>query len=294
MLVCFALVGCGGQSDGLAGGEARGTDDGASEAGTDGGGDGDSTGASSSESGEDDDGLSGEGLPCDVDEILQLYCRSCHGAAMLAPSPLGSRADLLADSLSQTGVSVGGVAASRLNHPDQPMPPPPGAPVPGAEQEIFAAWVAAGMPTGSCGEDDPLPDPFDVDPTCTSDVWWTQRLDEGSPHMNPGRPCVGCHEDPTAFGIEADEETPATPVGGTLFPTAHEPDDCYGVDGTVEDVYIELSHDDGDVLTIPVNAAGNFLLEPGDVEGFEPPYRVRVVRGELQRVMVDLAPHGDC
>lgn len=239
--------------------------------------------------------VAGEGLPCEVDELLQTHCRSCHGPSMLAPTPLLTRADLLADSLTVPGTPVGEISVSRLDGSGPPMPPPPASAVPADLHELFATWVADGMPAGDCAPAEPEPDPFDVDPTCTSDTWWTEGMFEESPHMDPGRACITCHDDPGVFGGDPGEGGPHFAVGGTLYPTGHEPDDCFGVDGSVEDVYVELSHEDGASVTISINSAGNFYLEPGDLpDGFGPPYLVKVVAGGIERTMADPAEHGDC
>jgi hypothetical protein len=255
--------------------------------------------ADGSESG----GPAGEGLPCDVDRFLRDRCHTCHaGNPMVSATLLRTRDDLLADSLSQPGTSVGAVAAVRLADGAMlPMPPLPASPVPSAERDAFVAWVDAGMPAGDCQPDDE-PDPFDADPVCTSERWWTEGLFESSPHMNPGRACISCHEDPASVGggekgEEEDEEGPTLVLGGTLFPTAHEPDDCYGVDGpaTSGDLWIEVSQPMGPTLMVSVRESGNFYLEPGDVPpGFAPPFLVKVVADGLERPMADPAPHGDC
>jgi hypothetical protein len=106
------------------------------------------------------------------------------------------------------------------------MPPPPNPSVPTAEASAFQAWVSAGMPAGSCVVDGGVPpppdagppDPLDAAPTCTSNAHWTQGT-EGNSDMEPGQACITCH---------LQQGGPGFNVGGTVYPTGHEPDDCDG------------------------------------------------------------------
>lgn len=285
-------LGCGVDSaggDGLDGGDSE-------QAGTD-AGDGGATGATDgadATGGADDSGGGpvGDGLPCEIEEIIQQSCRSCHGPSNLAPSPMMTREDMLADSLTMPGVSLGEASLARIESADQPMPPPPASALTPEAHDLFAAWIDAGMPAGDCTPDDTPPDPFDADPTCTSDTWWESGLFTESPDMNPGRACIACHTDPGAFGGDPGEQGPPFAAAGTVYPTGHEPDDCFGVD--LPDIWVELQGANGGTARRAVLGSGNFFFEPGDVEGLSEPYQVKVIAGELERVMVDPAPHGDC
>jgi len=83
-----------------------------------------------------------------------------------------------------------------------------------------------GAPGGGSGQDGGAgpppdagpPDPLGAAPTCTSGTTWTHGT-RGSPEMEPGHACVTCH---------AQQGGPAFDVGGTVYPTGHEPDDCDG------------------------------------------------------------------
>lgn len=87
-----------------------------------------------------------------------------------------------------------------------------------------------------------------VDPyACSSGTEWTGG-DRESPDMHPGVACIDCHS--------ARGERPVT-VGGTVYPQAHEPDDCNGSIG----VTVELTDSRGEVFTMTTNRAGNFLLD---------------------------------
>ena len=66
------------------------------------------------------------------------------------------------------------------------------------------------------------PDPFSVAPACTSGKMWTGGTD-GSGSMQPGvYACINCHK-------SSGGEAPQFKIAGTLYPTAHEPDQCNGV-----------------------------------------------------------------
>ena len=71
-----------------------------------------------------------------------------------------------------------------------------------------------------------------------------RRADEGRRGSHaaaaapPGRACVSCHD------MQDGEDVPAFAIGGTVFPTVHEPDECYGVDGEDdEDMFRRLLGD---------------------------------------------------
>ncbi|MFO0725582.1 MAG: carboxypeptidase-like regulatory domain-containing protein [Myxococcota bacterium] len=97
--------------------------------------------------------------------------------------------------------------------------------------------------------------------------------------MTPGEACIACHLRRGAVG--------SIRVAGTVYPSAHEPDDCHGASqATVElyDLAGQLS------LRMSSNAAGNFQANAS------PPasYTARVTLGG--RVATTQGPHsgGDC
>lgn len=205
--------------------------------------------------------------------------------------------DLRAPSLTQPGRIVAEVAVDRMRDAERPMPPTPSPRVDEGVIADWAAWVLAGTPASGCDDElEPTPDPFDVPPTCTSDEFWTEGLFEDSPAMNPGRACIACHADPEAFGSDDDDdEGPRFIVAGTVFPTAHEPDDCNGVDGVDLEVRIEVRDGAGQIAMVGVNRVGNFFADGGDLpHGFAPPFQIRLVAGENERRMAGAAPTGDC
>lgn len=90
------------------------------------------------------------GFPCDVREVLQANCASCHASPTYV-THFDTREDLLelGRGTHQLGVEV----ALRLR-PDAafPMPPVGAEKQPTlAERQLIDGWVQAGMPGGECG-----------------------------------------------------------------------------------------------------------------------------------------------
>jgi hypothetical protein len=108
---------------------------------------------------------------------------------------------------------------------------------------------------------------------------WTSG-DEESPQMHPGGACIACH---------SRGEGPRFSVAGTVFPTAHEPTDCYGVEGG-SDVHVEITDAAGSVLTLSVNAAGNFY----STKTVAYPFHAKVVTMGQERAMGAAQATGDC
>ncbi|HEY8077381.1 MAG TPA: hypothetical protein VIF62_24815, partial [Labilithrix sp.] len=123
-----------------------------------------------------------------------------------------------------------------------------------------AAWIGCGSssntdvtpPPGDDGDDG-----GDVDTgvdsglaplVCTSKQTWANG-DRGSVDMHPGRACIDCHS--TNFG-------PTFQFGGTVYPTGHEPNDCYGVNGGTLGLSVVITGADNTQLMLPVNGVGNF------------------------------------
>jgi hypothetical protein len=111
--------------------------------------------------------------------------------------------------------------------------------------------------------------------------------------MYPGRDCIACHdaerrEDPD------DDDIPDLVVGGTVYPTGHEPNDCFGVSGGDLRVVIQ-SVADGRSVTLTPSGSGNFSLRRGAAPpGFEPPFSVKLVDGQRERIMPVPATSGSC
>jgi cytochrome c553 len=221
------------------------------------------------------------GLPCDVTAILADHCQGCHGSTPSngAPISLVSYADLTVRN--PAGVMVADRALARMKSPGAQMPPAPATAVPSADVASIAAWVNAGVPAADCTA---APGPFDGPPVCTSGMTWTGGNAE-SPLMHPGGACITCH---LRSGDAAPRSggAPRFAVGGTVYPTGHEPTDCFGATSAT----VEVSDASGHVTALPVNPAGNFFTSV--VIPF--PIHVAVVAGGKRRSMSASPPSGDC
>jgi hypothetical protein len=162
---------------------------------------------------------------------------------------------------------------------------------------IFAAaiWAGCGSTTSNtdvtgdpdAGSGDDTSDAGDegeagaITPVCTSKTTW-KNGDRGSASMHPGRTCVSCHD---ANG------GPPFWVGGTVYPTAHEPDDCNGVDGTVSSMTVVITDANNKVFTLPVNSVGNFYSRDSTIKM---PFHAKVVANGKERAMQAAQSTGDC
>jgi hypothetical protein len=98
----------------------------------------------------------GQGLPCEVADILSAHCQSCHSdpPKFGAPMPLLTRENLLAAPVGDgqgTVATVGELVVQRTQAGE--MPPPPDMPLGAADLATLAGYVQAGMPESSdtCG-----------------------------------------------------------------------------------------------------------------------------------------------
>lgn len=215
------------------------------------------------------------GLPCDVSTLLADKCMECHGAHPQKGAPsLGSYALLTAKD--KSGRTYAEIAADRIRDENSPMPPDN--PLPASQIAKFVKWVESGAEPGTC---DGVEDPFDVPEQCTSNVQWTRR-DRGSSLMHPGGACIECHDKHL--------DAPSFTIGGTVFPTGHEPTDCNGVDGTKTAAKVIITDANGKSLSLSVNAAGNFYT----TKPVALPYRAKVIVGDQEREMDVEQKSGDC
>lgn len=103
-----------------------------------------------------------EGVPCEVQDVLNAACISCHSkepgnpapARFGAPMTLTSYADFFADSPYDASRKVHEAVAERINHPNpsKRMPPTQVEPLTAEQLEIFNDWLDQGAPrsTESC------------------------------------------------------------------------------------------------------------------------------------------------
>ncbi len=229
------------------------------------------------------------GLPCDVQFLLENRCIACHDGNRPECPPLLDYDDLVAPSKRYPGNSMAVAALSRMKSAE--MPPAPAVPPELEEIQTFETWVILGTPKAGRCTDPPPPapttpsgEPEPINPAligCTSGVVWT-RGDTGSSLMHPGRACNACHQE---------KGGPNLKIAGTVYPTAHEPDDCNGsVTPPVLTVTVTDSRDR--VLELPVNSAGNFLIERSG--RLSPPFRAKVSNGTATREMKGSVTSGDC
>lgn len=235
----------------------------------------------------DDEGEDEVNLPCDVEKLLRTRCQSCHSSPPTAGAtvPLITYADLTARSQILSSVTVAARSLQRMQDSLAPMPPAPASPATSADIARLQAWLQAGAPKGSCEHEpeDPGESPYDAPVTCTSGSYWT-AFDSGAPWMNPGLPCIKCHRQNFAFA-------PVFSVAGTVFPTAHEPDTCFGVPATTGAQVIITDANGQELSPIRVVSGGNF----GEIiSGLALPYRAKVVVGGNERVMLTPQTNGDC
>jgi mono/diheme cytochrome c family protein len=238
-------------------------------------------------------GTATRGLPCEIATLIETQCASCHGAPPRsgATTTLTAREALAGD---WEGRPLGVVALERMRDTASPMPPE--GPLPAADVDAFAKWVDEGMPEGTCGSvDGNAHTPVEL--KCMSGRFWTEGDDEGDELMTPGQACIACHtKENTEHASKNDEdddeddelEAPAFTAAGTVYPTLHEPDDCFGI-GT-SGTQVILTGADGKRQTLTVNRAGNFMTELP----LALPYTASVVRGGNTRTMKAAQNDGDC
>lgn len=154
--------------------------------------------------------------------------------------------------------------------------------------------VPEGNPGASQAEPPTLLDP-DAPPICTSDSFYvnTEEQDEdaeadeyeveGSPRMHPGRACVSCHDQ---------FKGPEFVIGGTLYPSLHEPDDCEST--SVGDAQVVITDATGREIVLEVNDVGSFHSDEDSEDGIAFPIRAKIVQGGRERVMFGERMTGDC
>ncbi len=218
------------------------------------------------------------GLPCDVQQLLENRCIGCHAGP--SPAALLTYANLTAPS-SDPSKTEAQRCLERMQSTTSPMPPAPAVAPTAPEIATFAAWVAAGTPMGAActsavdggagGGGN-----YGTPTVCTSGKTWAGGEASGS--MNPGGACLTCH---------SKKGGPPFSIGGTVYPTAHEPNDCNGVNGKLT---VVVTDKNGKVTNLPVNAVGNFYTEAS----IAPPFNVKVTDGTKTRSMATALTAGDC
>ena len=140
----------------------------------------------------------------------------------------------------------------------------------------------AGIVTGSdaaTGTDSGIvTDPYNTPVMCTSGTMWSRGNHET---MRPGETCISCHA--------SSGEGPGFDIAGTVFPSAHEPDDCNGKSSA----QVVITDANNQVITLNTNSAGNFMAYTGDYN-IALPYHAKVVTSAGTRSMFASQTSGDC
>jgi hypothetical protein len=214
------------------------------------------------------------GLPCEVQSFLQASCWQCHGQIPSGGAPMSivTLADLQAPAVTVPSESTGQLSVERMHNTKSPMPPD-GILDP-TVRSVLESWVAGGMQAGSCQIDGGT-DPYATPTVCTSGK--TSSSGRESSTMLPGEACISCHQQ---------NRGPRFSIGGTAYPTAHEPDDCIGASG----IQVVITDANNQVLTLTANQAGNFYSQ----RSVALPYHAKVVAGGNERAMSAAQTSGDC
>lgn len=219
-------------------------------------------------------------LPCEVAALLAAKCQTCHSSPPKgAPMPLVTHGDLTKPSAVDPSRTFAQRSLERMKSTVSPMPPS-GASM--ADIATLEAWVNAGAPKGTCGsapEAGPVTPPGPQPTVCTSGDFWNDGND-GSPLMHPGMACITCHR------TQGGDDAPRLTIGGTVYPTLHEENDCYGD----RDVTVEVTDAAGKVVRLTTNNYGNFL----STTALTMPIRARVLYQGRVREMVGAQPSADC
>ncbi len=242
------------------------------------------------------------GMPCEVAVPLTVHCITCHGADFgpPVPYPLLTRDQLAAAAPGFAGQTVADRCVARMKAAASPMPPGPLPPVPAADIAAFEAWIAAGLPAGTCAD---LPD-AGVVLTCASGARWTRGINS-SFDMNPGYACQECH---LGRNFNGQNPTLASKPGeawffmGTVFPGLHEEDRCNS--STPPGLKVEILDESRSVVVTmyPSTISGNFASHEDPLRStrairwnqFTGQYTARVVNGRLVSEMTTLQTSGDC
>ena len=243
------------------------------------------------------------GLPCDVAQVLQDHCLTCHGnpTAQAAPESLNTYADLVKPSLADATQTYAQRAVIRMQDNTTPMPPAPATRTTAAEIAVIQAWIDAGYPMGSCGmmtscmtaadcpagqlcQDSMCIDPLNAAPTCTSGQY---SYDHEGYNMAPGGPCTSCHMQHAEGGYD---HPPYFAFAGTVFPTGHEPDNCIATPEVEQATVVIIDANGNEALHLTPNGVGNFWSD----QSVALPYTAKVEYQGRERVMMTPQQSGDC
>jgi mono/diheme cytochrome c family protein len=227
-------------------------------------------------------------MPTDVQNVLRARCILCHGNPPLptVPGPLLTVDDFRRPAKSEPGRITADVVVKRITSTDVllRMPPVPGDALTAAEIQTLRKWIESGMPLTGCtappaprhdgGSTSPPPLPPMRAPTLSPPLPAARAAPpgsngtSGSSLMQPGVACINCHsrsggdddliaKDGDGEGGEGGEGGPRFTIAGTVFPSAHEPNQCYGSASRAPPS--SSSTAPASPSPPPVNSAGNFF-----------------------------------
>lgn len=239
------------------------------------------------------------GLPCDVADFLVAHCTSCHGNPTSdgAPMSLLSYADLTAPSKTDATQTYAQLSLTRIKDATSPMPP--GIHLAQSDYGAFETWVTSGAQMGSCGTIDAGPgDTTFTDPmatTCDGTVHAATCVE--SKTMNPGMPCLGCHNNPQSFAPPCNafsDQGPSFALAGTVFARGHVADGCRTTGVDLTQAKVVITDKNGKEHNVSVNSAGNFYWDTFVLGSLAKPYSARVEYQGKVRAMSATQTDGDC
>jgi hypothetical protein len=154
----------------------------------------------------------------------------------------------------------------------------------GSTTSSSGAGTGAGGATTASSSGGTGGDPYDTPPTCSS---MTTALPLNGASMKPGEACQSCH---VLLGQATGQ---VFDVSGTVYLTAHEPNDCNGVN--VSGANVVITDATGASTSLAVNSAGNF--DHNDLFGlaaFKAPFHASVQYDGRTRRMLSPITSGDC
>jgi hypothetical protein len=214
--------------------------------------------------------------------------------------PLATYANFVAAARSNASLTVAQVALTRVQSATAPMPPAPATRASTSDIQAFQAWINAGLhedpctppTTGGTTTPPPVTNPFNTPVVCTSGQ--TGVGAEG-PTMRPGEACINCHTGSGGGDDNGGSDDGAAvlfTLAGTVYPTAHEPNDCSGANGAATGARV-LVYPAGSTnpITLTPNAVGNFFY----TGGVALPFTAKIVLPNgRERVMATPQRVGNC
>jgi hypothetical protein len=214
--------------------------------------------------------------------VLAAQCTSCHTSPPIGGAPISllSYEDLTRTARGMT-ISNAELCVMRMQNATLPMPPAPSPMASAADVAVLGNWIAMGSPRGDCT----MPvDPYGTPVMCSSGTYW-EGGDSGDTVMHPGRACTTCHDS------APNPPDPIPTIAGTVYASAHEPDDCNGTGGSAADpVTVDVTDANGTTVTITANSVGNII----GYDVLTPPLTAVVRYQGRARAMASGAPSGDC